>query len=78
MPPEILAKYGFQIKEILQADIFSNHIKLPDDIQIRQSQLMTSILSGPSGTFNDPLQINTLHKSSGENLQNIIRNAGGG
>ena len=37
---------------------------------------MDSILSGHS-VANSPYQIN-LHKSSGENLQNIIRNAGGG
>ena len=36
VPPEVMAKYGFQIKEVLQADVFSNHIKLHEDIQVKQ------------------------------------------
>ena len=71
-----MAKYGFQIKEILHTDIFSNHIKLPDDIQISKSHHMSSLIGNSPGT-NDLLQITLSHKNSGDNLQNLVRSVGG-
>ena len=76
VPPEVMAKFGFQIKEILHTDIFSNHIKLPDDIQISKSHHMSSLIGGSPGT-NDLLHMNQLHKNSGDNLPGLMRTSGG-
>lgn len=76
--PEFMAKFGYAcdlIREFLHTDIFSNHIKLTDDIAIsKQSHQLMQLASGSPGT--ELLNMHSAYKSPGDNTH-FTRSIGG-